>query len=260
MSHPPQTPHQLWGLVLIMTGGLGGMAHLPQLYPLNVASQPADLALLPAARTRELLRTLHRPAGRDHSAVYWPVRGRHGRVLVSACRAAAEHRHSGHRRFRLPPGRGSGDHGQLHRRPAGTASRRDRRRVGHVLDQLDRPRQRHRPLRPRPDTDDAARDVQSALNAAQTDLPSGLPARPTYKKIQSRRLAHHYHRRCRPTRFRRPGLRGSGHRLAPAASARSRASARCRSRAGRRRRCACSSIPGRCGLPAYRRTMCARRS
>ena len=33
-------------------------------------------------------------------------------------------------------------------------------------------------------TDDAARSVQSALNAAQTDLPSGLPVRPTYKKFQ----------------------------------------------------------------------------
>ena len=32
-------------------------------------------------------------------------------------------------------------------------------------------------------TDDAARSVQSALNAAQTDLPSGLPVRPTYKKF-----------------------------------------------------------------------------
>ncbi len=32
-------------------------------------------------------------------------------------------------------------------------------------------------------TDDAAREVQSALNAAQTDLPSGLPVRPTYKKF-----------------------------------------------------------------------------
>ncbi len=32
-------------------------------------------------------------------------------------------------------------------------------------------------------TDDAAREVQSAINAAQTDLPSGLPVRPTYKKF-----------------------------------------------------------------------------
>jgi len=32
-------------------------------------------------------------------------------------------------------------------------------------------------------TDDAARQVQSALNAAQTDLPSGLPLRPFYKKF-----------------------------------------------------------------------------
>ena len=29
----------------------------------------------------------------------------------------------------------------------------------------------------------AAREVQSAINAAQTDLPSGLPVRPTYKKF-----------------------------------------------------------------------------
>ncbi len=33
MSHPPQTPRRLWGLVLITTGGLGGMAHLPQFFP-----------------------------------------------------------------------------------------------------------------------------------------------------------------------------------------------------------------------------------
>jgi len=32
-------------------------------------------------------------------------------------------------------------------------------------------------------TDDAAREVQSAINAAQPDLPSGLPTRPTYKKF-----------------------------------------------------------------------------
>jgi multidrug efflux pump len=32
-------------------------------------------------------------------------------------------------------------------------------------------------------TDDAAREVQSAINAAQTDLPAGLPVRPTYKKF-----------------------------------------------------------------------------
>jgi multidrug efflux pump len=32
-------------------------------------------------------------------------------------------------------------------------------------------------------TDDGAREVQSALNAAQTDLPSGLPVRPSYKKF-----------------------------------------------------------------------------
>ena len=32
-------------------------------------------------------------------------------------------------------------------------------------------------------TDDSAREVQSAINAAQTDLPSGLPVRPTYKKF-----------------------------------------------------------------------------
>ncbi len=38
-------------------------------------------------------------------------------------------------------------------------------------------------------TDDAARSVQSALNAAQTDLPSGLPVRPTYKKFNPADLA-----------------------------------------------------------------------
>ena len=38
-------------------------------------------------------------------------------------------------------------------------------------------------------TDDAAREVQSALNAAQTDLPSGLPVRPTYKKFNPADLA-----------------------------------------------------------------------
>ncbi len=38
-------------------------------------------------------------------------------------------------------------------------------------------------------TDDAARAVQSALNAAQTDLPSGLPVRPTYKKFNPADLA-----------------------------------------------------------------------
>jgi len=32
-------------------------------------------------------------------------------------------------------------------------------------------------------TEDAARQVQSAMNAAQTDLPSGLPLRPFYKKF-----------------------------------------------------------------------------
>jgi len=32
-------------------------------------------------------------------------------------------------------------------------------------------------------TDDAARQVQSAINAAQSDLPSGLPIRPFYKKF-----------------------------------------------------------------------------
>jgi multidrug efflux pump len=32
-------------------------------------------------------------------------------------------------------------------------------------------------------TDDAAREVQAAINAAQTDLPAGLPVRPTYKKF-----------------------------------------------------------------------------
>jgi len=32
-------------------------------------------------------------------------------------------------------------------------------------------------------TEDAAREVQSALNAAQTDLPAGLPLRPFYKKF-----------------------------------------------------------------------------
>ncbi len=38
-------------------------------------------------------------------------------------------------------------------------------------------------------TDDAAREVQSALNAAQSDLPSGLPVRPTYKKFNPADLA-----------------------------------------------------------------------
>ena len=38
-------------------------------------------------------------------------------------------------------------------------------------------------------TDDAARAVQSALNNAQTDLPSGLPVRPTYKKFNPSDLA-----------------------------------------------------------------------
>ncbi len=38
-------------------------------------------------------------------------------------------------------------------------------------------------------TDDSARAVQSALNAAQTDLPSGLPVRPTYKKFNPADLA-----------------------------------------------------------------------
>jgi multidrug efflux pump len=38
-------------------------------------------------------------------------------------------------------------------------------------------------------TDDAARAVQSAINAAQTDLPSGLPVRPTYKKFNPADLA-----------------------------------------------------------------------
>jgi multidrug efflux pump len=38
-------------------------------------------------------------------------------------------------------------------------------------------------------TDDAGRQVQSAINAAQTDLPSGLPVRPTYKKFNPADLA-----------------------------------------------------------------------
>ena len=38
-------------------------------------------------------------------------------------------------------------------------------------------------------TDDSARAVQSALNAAQTDLPSGLPIRPSYKKFNPADLA-----------------------------------------------------------------------
>ena len=35
MSHSPQTPRRLWRLVLITTGGLGGMAHLPTLLSLS---------------------------------------------------------------------------------------------------------------------------------------------------------------------------------------------------------------------------------
>ena len=43
---------------------------------------------------------------------------------------------------------------------------------------------RHRPaVRPGPDIDGAARDVQAAINAARSYLPSNLPINPTYRKV-----------------------------------------------------------------------------
>ncbi len=97
------------------------------------------------------------------------------------------------------------------------------------------------------DIDGAAHDVQAAINAATSDLPSDLPQRPYYRKVNpadapilTLALTSDTLSTARRSTTRRTRSSASGCR-------RRQASARSRSTARRSRPCACSSIP--CGSP-----------
>ena len=90
-----------------------------------------------------------------------------------------------HSRQRQPSRRRPRDYGGHCRGAAGAAARRDRRRHRTDVGQ----RRRLQPAsRMQFDLtrkiDGAARDVQAALNAAMTDLPSDLPTVPTFRKVE----------------------------------------------------------------------------
>ena len=141
---------------------------------------PAGDASLSAG---EPVRALHRASGRDDAADRRP-RARRGRgVQAAAGVAAAAGRFSDDLGARFAAGREPGDHGRDGRDAARALARPHRGRHRNDLDQLAWSSRVTLQFDLNRDIDGAARDVQAALNAARSLLPTGLPSNPTYRKV-----------------------------------------------------------------------------